>query len=121
MGNVLHKIFRDVLNELNHLLPNLGESGSGLSHFIPEHSDFSEVVRLSAGVKKAWLKSTFKETKNVINNNTFIMDDPEKGYKMTPYMDIYKAKIQSDGSPDTIKFIIVVRVDLHNKGIIGET
>ena len=119
MRKVLHKIFRDVLNELNHLLPNLGESGSGLSHFIPGHSDFSEVVRLSAGVKKAWLKATLKQTKNVINNKTFIMDDLEKGYKMTPYMDIYKEKIQSDGSLDTIKLIIVVRGDLHNKVIIG--
>ena len=60
MGNVLHKIFRDVLNELNHLLPNLGESGLEVSHFISEHSDFSEVARLSAGVKKAWLKATLK-------------------------------------------------------------
>ena len=26
--NVLHKVFKDVLNELNNALPTLGESGS---------------------------------------------------------------------------------------------
>ena len=38
------------------------------------------------------------------------MDEPEKGYPVTPYMDVYKAKIQSDGSLDKLKLIIVVRV-----------
>ena len=36
-------------------------------------------------------------------------------------MDVYKAKIQSDGSLDKLKLIIVVRGDLHNKEIIGVT
>ena len=63
MGKVLHKLFRDVVNEWNNLLLNLGESGSEVSHFIPEHSDFSEVNRLPADFKKAWLKATLKDTK----------------------------------------------------------
>ena len=36
-------------------------------------------------------------------------------------MDVYKAKIQSDGSLDRLKLIIVVRIDLHNKELIGDT
>ena len=36
-------------------------------------------------------------------------------------MDVYKAKIQSDGSLDKLKFIIVVRGDLHNKEMVGDT
>ena len=36
-------------------------------------------------------------------------------------MDVYKAKIQSDGSLDKLKLIIVVREDLQNKEIVGYT
>ena len=35
-------------------------------------------------------------------------------------MDVYQGKIQSDGSLDKIKLIIVVRGDLQNKEIIGD-
>ena len=36
-------------------------------------------------------------------------------------MDVFKAKIQSDGSLDKRKLRIVVRVDLHNKEMVGDT
>ena len=52
-----------------------------------------------------WLKATSKEIKNLIRNQTFILDDPENGYPVTPCMDIYKGKIQSDGSLDKLEFI----------------
>ena len=35
-------------------------------------------------------------------------------------MDVYKAKIQSDGNIDKLKLIIVVRGDLKNKELVGE-
>ena len=38
---------------------------------------------------------------------------------MTPCMDVYKAKIQSDVSLDKLRLIIVVRGDLHNKELVG--
>ena len=37
------------------------------------------------------------------------MDVPEKGDPLTPFMDVYKAKIKSDGIIDKLKLIIVVR------------
>ena len=40
---------------------------------------------------------------------------------MNPCMDIYKAKIQYDGSLGNLKLIIVVRGDLQNKDLIGYT
>ena len=49
------------------------------------------------------------------------MDDTEKGDPVTPCMDVYKSKIQSDGSLDKLKLIIVVGGDLQNKEIIGYT
>ena len=36
-------------------------------------------------------------------------------------MDVYKAKIKSDGILDKFKLIIVVIGDLHNKYVIGDT
>ena len=36
-------------------------------------------------------------------------------------MDVYKAKIQSDGSMDNLKLRIVVGGDLQNKQMVGDT
>ena len=36
-------------------------------------------------------------------------------------MDVYKAKIQSDGSLDKLNLRIVVRGDLQNKEMVGDT
>ena len=36
-------------------------------------------------------------------------------------MDVHKAKIQSDGSLDKLKLIIVVRGDFQNKEMVGDT
>ena len=40
---------------------------------------------------------------------------------MTPCMDMQKSKIQSYGSLDKLKPIIIVRGDLKNKDTIGDT
>ena len=62
MGKVLHKVFKDFVKKLKNSFPNLGESGSEVSHFIPEPRKFSEFTRLPAYVKKAWLKANLKDT-----------------------------------------------------------
>ena len=49
------------------------------------------------------------------------MKDPWKGDPVTPCMDVYKSKIQSDGSIDKLKFIIVGRGEFQNKEIIEYT
>ena len=36
-------------------------------------------------------------------------------------MDVYKSKIQSDGSLDKLEMRIVVRGDLQNKELVGDT
>ena len=43
MGKVLHKVFNTVVKEIFQELPPLVESGSEVSHFIPEPRNFSEV------------------------------------------------------------------------------
>ena len=49
------------------------------------------------------------------------MDYLDKGDPVTPCMNVYKSKIQSDGSLYKLKLRIVVRGDLQNKEIIGYT
>ena len=49
------------------------------------------------------------------------MDDPEKWYTVTPCMDVYKAKIQSDRIIDKLNFRIVFRGDFHHNKIIEDT
>ena len=83
-----------------------------MSYFIPEPRNFSEVARLPVDVKKAWLKFFLKEIKNIINNQKFLMDDPEKGYPVTPCIDVYKSNIQYNGSIYKLKLRNVVRGDL---------
>ena len=79
------------------------------------------MTKISENIRKHWLKEIFKEKKNIINNQTFMIEDPKDGEPVTPCMDVYKPKIQSDGSLDKLKLKIVVRGDLQNKETVGDT
>ena len=68
----------------------LGESGSEVSHFVPESRNLAEVTKLSDNINKPWLKATLKEIKNIINNQTFIIENQNEGELVTPWMDVYK-------------------------------
>ena len=50
-----------------------------------------------------------------------MIEDPKDGEPVTPCMDVYKANIQSDGSLDKLKLRILVRGDLKNKEMVGDT
>ena len=69
----------------------MGESGLEVSHFVPEPINSAEVIRLSDYIKKTGLKSTQREIKNLINDQTFLVEDTEKVEPITPCMDVYKA------------------------------
>ena len=75
MGRGLHKVFSTVVKEISQELIPLGESGSEVSHFSPEQSKFSEVTKLSGNIKKPCLKKTLKGIKNLINNQTLLIED----------------------------------------------
>ena len=109
MGKGLHKVYKAVINEIPQVSPILGESGSKRSYFIPEPRNFSEVTRLSEDINKPRLKSNHKEIKTLINNQNFLVQDPEKGEPVTTCMDFYKSKIQSGESLDKLKIRIVLR------------
>ena len=115
MGKGLHKVYSTVVKDISQELTALGESGSEVSHFIPQSRNFAEVTKLSENINKPWLKANLKEIKNLINNQNLLIKDQNEGEPVTPCMDVYKAKIQSDGSLDKLKLRIVVRGDLQNK------
>ena len=121
MGKHLHKVFKTVVKYILQQFPPLGESCSEVLHFIPEPRNFAEVTKLSDNIQKPWLKSNLKEIRNLIKNQNFLIEDPNKGEPVTPCMDVYKAKIQSDGSLDKLKLKTVVRGDLQNKKLVGDT
>ena len=77
--------------------------------------------KLSENIKNPWIKATLKEIKNLINNQTSLIEYQNEDEPVTPCMDVYKANIQSDGSLDKLKLRIVVRVDLQNKEMVGDT
>ena len=70
------------------------------------------MTELSDNIKKTCLKATLKDIKSLINNQTFIFEDPERDEPVTSCIDVHKAKIQYDGSLDKLKLIILVRGDL---------
>ena len=100
MGKFLHKVFSMVVKDIWLELIPLGESGSELSHFIPEQRNFAELAKLSENIQKPWLKATIKEKNNLVNNQTFLIYDQNEGDPVTPCMDVYKSSFKSDGSLD---------------------
>ena len=98
----LHKVFSTVVKEILQALTPLGESGSEVSHFIPEPRNFAEVIKFPENIKKPCRKPTLKEKKDLINNKTSLIEEQNEGEPVTPCMDVYKAKIQSDGSLDKL-------------------
>ena len=69
-------------------MTNFVETGSEVSHFIPEPRNFAEVTRLAENIIKPWLKATLKEIKNLIHNQSFMIEDPKDGEPVTPCMDV---------------------------------
>ena len=54
MGKGLHKVFKTFIKDISKKLTPLGESGSEVSHFIPEHRKFAEVTKFSDNIKKPY-------------------------------------------------------------------
>ena len=76
--------------------------------------------KLSDDIKKPFLKANLKEIKDLINNHTFLIDDPDTYEPVTTLMDVNRYKIQSDGNIDKLRLKIVVRGDLQNKEMVGD-
>ena len=51
-GKGLHRVFSTIVWEISQELTNFGETGSEVSHFIPEPRNFAEVIRLAVMFNK---------------------------------------------------------------------
>ena len=58
MGKGLHRVFSTIVSEISQELANFGETGSEVSHFIPEPRNFAELKKLAENIRKTWLKAT---------------------------------------------------------------
>ncbi|MGH7954550.1 MAG: reverse transcriptase domain-containing protein, partial [Gloeomargaritales cyanobacterium] len=95
-------------------LQAIDNPGSDPSPFNPPPTNLAAMLRLKdKNVKQAWVKASRKEFKNLVDNGTFLLEDPNPEEKVTPCMDTYRAKLKSDGSLDKLKVRIVVRGDLQ--------
>ena len=86
-------MFKTVVKDTLQDFPPLVESGSEVSHIIPEPRNFAEVTKLLDYIKKPWLKSDLKNIHNLINCPNFLFEYTERDEPVTPCMDIYKDKI----------------------------
>ena len=75
MGKVYTRYLVRLKKRFSQELTPLGESGSEVSHFIPEPRNFAEVTKLSENINKPWIKSTIKDINNLINNQTLLIED----------------------------------------------
>ena len=63
MGRCLHKVFKNDVKEILQDLTSLGESGSEVSHLVPEPRNVSKVTKWSDDINKPWIKANMKEIK----------------------------------------------------------
>ena len=56
MGKGLNRVFSTIISKISQKLTNFGESGSEVSHFIPEPKNFSEVTKLAENIRKLLLR-----------------------------------------------------------------
>ena len=103
LGIGLHCLFRTISVEISKDTLEIGEQGLEVAPFLPEPKNSAEVTRLQNDVKKPWLRANLKEVKNPIDNQTSSIEDPEPDEQVTPCIDVYKEKIQSNGTIDKFK------------------
>ena len=53
-----HEVFMNVVKYISQDLQTLGESGSEVSHFIPEPRNLSKDTESSDDINKPWLRAT---------------------------------------------------------------
>ena len=73
MGKGLHRVFSTVVKEISQELTALGESGSEVSHFIPEPRNFAEVTKMSENIRKPWLRAILLEPNPIVEIKIYVI------------------------------------------------
>jgi hypothetical protein len=91
------------------------------AHCIAELGSENPIPGMPEGpVRTMWLKSVKAELKTLFDAYTFILDSIREDETSTPVMEIFKVKINSDGTLDKLKTQIVVRGDLQGKSTMED-
>jgi len=113
-GTEFEDLARACASEATAALPNTSDALS----WEPAPSTIRDIVKMPDGiVKQEWLKSVKKESKALVDSNTFQEDTMHSGETSTPVMETFKVKVKSNGSLDKLKTQLVVRGDLQDKNI----
>jgi hypothetical protein len=113
-GTEFKDLARACASEATAALPNTSDALS----WEPAPSTIRDIVKMPDGiVKQEWLKSVKKESKALVDSNTFQEDTMHSGETSTPVMETFKVKVKSNGSLDKLKTQLVVRGDLQDKNI----
>ena len=103
------------------LMPELGEPGLDPAMFTPEPRNIKDMLKLPMELRKPWMRSEKSELKNLVDNGTFAIEDPNSEDKVIGPTMVYKAKINSDGTLDKLKTRIVARGDMMQGVDFGDT
>jgi hypothetical protein len=82
----------------------------------PAPKTLCDILKMPEGpIRTGWLKSVKAELKTLFDPRTFVLNDMRDDEVSTPVMEIFKVKINSNGTLDKLKTRIVVHGDLQGK------
>jgi hypothetical protein len=97
-----------------HFIPSSGDAHS----WEPTPRSIRDILDMPDGVvRRAWLASVKKELKMLFGAGSIVLDTLLDGEISIPVMELFKVKINSDGSLDKPKNHLVVQCDLLSKHI----
>ena len=111
----------DIQQEVKVAESAIGEPGSDPAMFTPEPRTIKDIFSLPADIKNAWIWAVKAELKNLIENGTFILENPGPDDQVIPTQVVFKAKIAANGSLDKLKCRMVVRGDMMKNKDYGDT
>ena len=91
-------------------------TGETVDKYLPEPQSFRAVLKLDDNVRNAWLHTIHMEIKNLIDHNTFILEEqPRKNELIIPVKLVLKAKQTATGKLEKLKACLVARGDLEKR------
>ena len=86
-----------------------------VSMFLPEPQSVKAILQSPPEIRKLWIDALKKEIMNLLNHDTFAIENPMKGEQVIPTKLTNKAKQKSDGTLEKLKCRIVARGDLQKQ------
>jgi Reverse transcriptase (RNA-dependent DNA polymerase) len=91
-----------------------GDPGSDPTFFIPEPRSLHQVAKMPLRYQIPWKNSFVKEFKGLAKRKTYKIATPEPGEPVTPVMELFRCKLDQNGTIDKLKCRVVFRGDLYD-------